>query len=126
MIKTYKILIVDDESSIVETFKEKLLLEKFDVISASDGKEGLEKALKEHPDLILLDLLMPLIDGLSMLKELRKDNWGKDVAVIILTNLDDNKKVAEIVKEGTYDYLIKTDWEINDIVEKIKQKLDIV
>jgi len=123
MTKVYRILIVDDDFSVIEILQEKLISEKFDVISANDGIDGLKKSLKEKPDLILLDLLMPSGDGLTMLRELRKDEWGKEVPVMVLTNLEDNQKIAEIIKEGAFDYLIKTDWKISDIVAKIKKKL---
>jgi len=90
---------------------------------AQSAEIGIKLALRNHPDLILLDLLMPKMDGMSMLKELRKDSWGKGVKVIILTNLSDAEKIDEALKQGTYDYLVKKDWNISEVIEKVKASL---
>lgn len=118
--------IVEDEPSLIEALRNKLNKEGFSVLEARNGKIGLDLALKERPDLILLDIIMPVMDGLTMLQELRKkDEWGKNVPVIILTNLSDDKKVMEAVKEGSYDYLIKSDWSINEVISKVRERLKI-
>ena len=78
-------------------------------------------ALKEHPDLILLDLIMPIMDGMKVLDKLRKDEWGKGVKVILLTNLSDTDKEAECRDQYNCDYLIKSDWKIDDIVKRVDQ-----
>ena len=122
------ILIVEDEETLVKILEEKLVIENFKVISASDGEEGLNLALDKHPDLILLDILMPKVDGLAMLKKLREDSWGAEVQVIILTNISDPAKVSEgmsVGPEGNYEYLIKSNWSLDQIVARIKQKLEI-
>ena len=126
--KKILILVVEDEEILSRTLAEKLEGEGFDVVSAFDGEEGLQKALTEHPDLILLDLLMPKVDGLTMLKKLREDPWGMHATVIILTNVSDPAKVAEGMNtgtDGTYEYLVKSNWSLDDIVARIKQKLEI-
>jgi two-component system response regulator MprA len=126
--KKILILVVEDEVIIARTLEERLMAEGFDVIKGSDGDEGLKLALSEHPDLILLDLLMPRVDGLTMLKNLRGDSWGAGAAVIILTNVSDLNKVAEGMKaglDGTYEYLVKSNWSLDEVVSKIKQKLEI-
>ena len=120
-----KILITDDDYALMKAYKNKFESEGFEVLSAQNGNEGLEIALKEHPDIILLDVIMPEMDGLSMLKKLRKDDWGKDVLVILLTNLDDTRKVFEAMKEGTYDYLVKSEWKLDDIVKKVNEKIGL-
>lgn len=122
------ILIVEDEEILVKTLEEKLIVENFDVVKALDGEEGLRLAIKKHPDLILLDLLMPKVDGLTMLKKLREDPWGLQANVIILTNISDPDKVAEGMStgpSGTYEYLIKSNWSLDEVVARIKQKLEI-
>jgi DNA-binding response OmpR family regulator len=126
--KNTLILIVEDEEILAGTLEKKLDTENFEVVKASDGEEGLRLALDRHPDLILLDLLMPKIDGLAMLKKLREDSWGLHADVIILTNISDPDKVAEGMNtgpEGTYEYLIKSNWSLDEIVSRIKQKLEI-
>jgi DNA-binding response OmpR family regulator len=132
MIKLNKkvlILVVEDEEILARTLEEKLISEGFDVLKAVDGGEGLQIALTEHPDLILLDLLMPKVDGLTMLKKLREDPWGSKAVVMILTNVSDPAKVAEGMNlggnDGTYEYLVKTNWSLEDVVSRIKQKLEI-
>jgi two-component system, OmpR family, alkaline phosphatase synthesis response regulator PhoP len=118
-----KILIVEDERTILGPLTKKLEKEGFDVQQAPDGEIGLRTALQKRPDLILLDIVMPEMDGMTMLENLRTDTWGRDVPVVILTNLDDGKKVAEATKHGSFDYLVKSDWSVSDVVDKIKQKL---
>jgi DNA-binding response OmpR family regulator len=121
------ILVTEDEKSIRSALNIKLINEGFEVLEAKNGEEGLEIALSEHPDLILLDLLMPQIDGMTMLKELRKDSWGKTVPVIILTNLSSadeeiNRNITEL--EPTY-YFVKTEKKLEEIIEKIKERLGL-
>ena len=67
---------------------------------------------------------MPKMDGISMLQELRKDEWGKDAKIIILTNLSDKENVSHALEEGVYDYLIKSDWKLEDLVKRINDKLE--
>jgi DNA-binding response OmpR family regulator len=125
--KNKLLLIVEDEDILVRTMSEKLTAEGFEVVKAYDGLQGLNIAESEHPDLILLDLLMPNMDGMSMLRELRKDHWGKRVPVIILTNLSgsDEQRLKDIVDlEPTY-YFVKADKSMSEIVEKIREKLKI-
>lgn len=117
------ILIVEDEDAMRKSLFFSLKKAGFEVYEASDGEEGLRLALEKHPDLILLDLLMPKKDGFEMLKELRQDNWGEDVPVIILTNLSGSEYVAETIERGVYDHLIKTDWNIDDVVNVVAEKL---
>jgi DNA-binding response OmpR family regulator len=120
-----KILIVEDEEEIVEPLKKKLLDEGFLVYVANDGQEGLSKAKDEHPDLILLDITMPIMNGIEMLKILRDDGWGKSAKVIILTNLEFNIKASDAFKYGVYEYLVKSNWNLADIVGKIKSELNM-
>jgi len=117
------ILIIDDEKELREVLEEKLKREGFKTHTARDGQEGLMVALKEKPDLILLDVVMPKIDGISMLQELRKDEWGKTVQVIFLTVVEDPRTLARAVELGGYEYFVKTDWDIDEIVKKVKEKV---
>lgn len=118
-----KILIVEDESALSGAISEKLKHNKFKVLVAADGRAGLILAEKEKPDLILLDLLMPVMDGLSMLKELRANEWGQHIPVIIMTNFSDMDKTAAALEYGVHDYLVKSDWKLEDIVKKVNEKL---
>lgn len=117
------ILIVEDDLDLLEVLRKKFTMEKFEVLQAPDGKIGLEEAFRSHPDLVLLDIVMPVMDGMTMLRKLREDSWGKTAAVILLTNLSDESKVAEAMKHGVYEYLVKADWNIGDVVKKVRAKL---
>lgn len=119
-----KILIVEDEAPLRNAVSDILSFEGFAVFQAKNGQEGLDIALAEHPDLILLDLMMPVMDGLTMLEKLREDkDWGKNASVILLTNINDPDKVAQATEAGSYDFLVKSDWNIEDVVRKIKTRL---
>jgi len=121
-----KILIVEDEIDLREALVDKLGREEFETSGAKDGEEGLEMALRDHPDLILLDIVMPKMDGMTMLKKLREENeWGKKVPVILLTNLSatDEKIIKAMVENEPSYYLVKSDWKIGDVVKKVKETL---
>jgi len=119
------ILIIEDESSLAKDLSMKLEEKEFETLISYDGEDGLRTALEKKPDLILLDLLMPTMDGLTFLKELRKDTWGAKAPVIVLTNFGaDMSRVAEVLDSNVTDYLIKTDLSLGQIVKKIKDKLE--
>ena len=118
-----KILIVDDEKLIVQVLTQKLQEAGFSTEAAFDGEEALSKVNQSKPDLILLDIIMPKLDGISMLKRLKADEKTKDIPVIILTNLYSDKKVVEAIKSGGTDYLIKVDYTLPEIVERITKRL---
>ena len=118
-----KLLVIDDEATLSNVLVDKFNQEGFVVRAATNGLEGLNMALKEHPDLILLDIIMPVMDGMTMLAKLRKDPWGKTAKVILLTNLSDAVKVNESINQGVRDYLIKCDWTLDDIVKKVNDRL---
>jgi DNA-binding response OmpR family regulator len=102
---------------------EKFQREGFTVFEADNGKVGLELALKEKPEIILLDVVMPVMDGVTMLKLLREDRWGKTAKVVMLTNLNDSEEVLESLKAQAYDYLIKANWKLEDLVGLVRGKL---
>jgi DNA-binding response OmpR family regulator len=118
-----KVLIVEDEEAILEALEAKFTAEKFKVARAKNGLEGLDVFSSFKPDLILLDILMPIMDGVTMLKKLRASEKGKKVPVIILTNLSDDEKVAEALAAGSHEYLVKSNWKIDDVVKKVKEKI---
>jgi len=118
-----KILIVEDEKSLSEALKAKLEKEGFDVDVASNGALGLVLAKEKKPNLIILDILMPIMDGLTMLDELKKDEQVKGIPVLVLTNLSDDETMSKALQNNTFDFLVKSDWPLEAIVEKIKEKL---
>jgi|SRR3989344_1260161 len=118
-----KILLIDDNRELSKVLINALYNENLTILEAHNGEEGLAIAFKEHPDLILLDIVMPKMNGITMLQRLRKDNWGKSAQVIILTNLTDAKKINLATAEGVYDFLVKGDWSLEELLSKIKNKL---
>ncbi|MCB9812447.1 response regulator [Candidatus Nomurabacteria bacterium] len=114
------ILLVEDEADIREAMSEAIADAGFTVLTAENGKAGLETALEKHPDLILLDIVMPIMDGHEMLEHLRQDAWGKKVKVIMLTAMDDVQNIAGAHEGSITDYLIKAHSSLEDIVAKVK------
>ncbi len=121
--KRPKILIVEDDEPLVEVLSERFDNENFDVLIAKDGAQALLTALEKQPDVILLDIVMPQLDGLSMLKKLRTYENGKNIRVIVMTNLSDSKEVHEALANGAHDFLVKSDWAIADLVESVRNQL---
>lgn len=119
-----KVLVVDDDESLNTVLVDKLNLSGFEAKGAVDGEDGLKKALDFHPDITLLDLIMPKMGGLDMLKELRKDPWGKDTKVIILTLIEKVDSIAEAVDSNVFGYLVKTNYSLDEIVKKIHKFID--
>lgn len=120
-----EILIVEDEPAMLLALNDTLTRQGFSVAQARNGVEGLEIGLRDHPDLILLDIIMPKMDGMTMLSKLREDAWGKGAKVMILTNLSDEEKVEESKKQNVFDYLVKTEWTLSDITRKIRDRLGL-
>ena len=126
--KTQKtVLIVEDEKSLRSAMADILRLKGFLPLEAKNGLEGVKIALSEHPDMILLDLIMPEMDGMTALKKIREDSWGAHAPVIILTNVSatSEKIVEDMVTHKPINYLIKSDWKIHDVVDKISGLLKI-
>ena len=121
-----KVLVVEDETPLRDALESKFELDGFSVTVAQDGEEGLKLALKNHPDMILLDIIMPKMDGLTMLKQLRENAWGKTVKVIIITNLASWDETHKAVNYNIHEYLVKSDWKIEDVVKMVKKKLDVL
>lgn len=124
--KEIKVLIVEDEAVINKVYTEGMIDEGFTAISAMNGKDGLDMALKEKPDIILLDILMPVMDGLEMMQKLRDANsYGKSVPIILLTNLSasEDKIMSAITKNEPAYYLVKSDWNLSDVVDKVRERL---
>ena len=117
------ILLIEDEHALREPMRDKLTLGGFLVLEAKNGEEGLAMALREHPDLILLDILMPVMDGMTMLAKLREDAWGKDAHVLMMTNLSDNEHVGKAMANGAFEYFVKSDWPIAELVKLVGDKL---
>lgn len=115
-----KILLIEDDKFLCRAYKDGLERAGFEVSFASDGKEGLEKIKSEKPDLILLDLILPVKGGFEILEELKMEGNPKDAPVIILSNLGQESDVERGKALGAVDYLIKSDWSMKKVIEKVK------
>jgi two-component system, OmpR family, alkaline phosphatase synthesis response regulator PhoP len=117
-----KILLVEDEIPYIKLLRDQLTQNGFTVVEAKDGKEGLEMAKKEKPDLILLDIRMPTMDGMTMLSLLRKEESEKKTKVIILSNFEpDSKIISQVIKTKPTYFCIKSTIKLNDLISIIKE-----
>jgi DNA-binding response OmpR family regulator len=122
--KANKILIIEDDSFISDMYKIKLESEGFDVNVAPDGIQGLEEVEKWHPDLILLDVVMPKMDGFTVLQNLKQQPAVQSIPVVMLTNLGQRDSVEKGLKLGAEDYIIKAHFTPMEVVEKVKNFLN--
>ncbi len=119
----HKILIVEDDKFVRELIFQKLTEEKFDVAAAKDGEEGVEKVKSIKPDLILLDLILPGIDGFEVISKVRENKETGSIPIIILSNLGEKGDVDRGIKLGANDYMIKAHFTPKEIVEKVREIL---
>ncbi len=118
------LLIVEDDKTLMEALKEKFSVKDFSILEAMDAESAVDVALKNHPDLILLDIILPRGNGVMAMDKIREDNWGKNVPIIILSNLNPNDRmVSEVVREQPAYYLLKAETPIDDVLEKVKEVL---
>lgn len=118
-----KILVVEDDSFLAGMYLTKFGLEGFDVELASDGKEAVKKAGEWMPDMILLDIVMPIMDGFAVLEKIRADKVTKEIPIILLTNLGQKSDVERGLALGASDYLIKAHFMPGEVIEKVKRYL---
>ena len=120
-----KILVVEDEAVLQKTMVEFLSKEGFNAMGASDGEKGIQMAKKEKPDLILLDIIIPLKDGFEVLAEIRAENALENTPVILLTNLDNPENVQKAFEFGVSTYLVKSNYTLEDIAKKVRTALSM-
>ena len=117
-----KILIIDDDPFIVDMYVIKLRDEHFDIETAHNGKEGLEKIKEYKPDVVLLDVVMPVLDGFGLLEAIRTEN-DRPYKIVLLTNLGQKEDVERGMHLGVSDYLVKANFTPSEVVAKIKALL---
>ena len=118
-----KILVVDDDINIIKTLRDRLEINGYKVVTACDGKEGLQKALTDKPDIILLDIMMPIMSGHEMLEHLRKAAESGEISVIMLTTSCQTQDIVRAKACGIDDYIVKP-FDMNVLLEKIKNILE--
>jgi len=120
-----KILVVEDEQAIADMYRIKLENDKFDVKTAPNGKLGLELSEQWKPDLVLLDLMMPIMSGPQMLEKMRSTDWGKDMPVIIISNLGIERSDVDLGKYKVKAYIVKALYTPKEIVAEVKKHLKV-
>lgn len=119
------ILLIEDDESLVVTYKAKFEQEGFTLSVEKNGEEGLRNALTHHPDLILLDIKMPKMDGMTVMKKLREDKWGGKVPIIIITNFDiKDDRIPEVLANNPAYYLLKADTTLEEMVDRVREVLE--
>jgi CheY-like chemotaxis protein len=119
--KDYKILIIDDEQAILKMYSASLF--DYNVVTANNGEEGLKLSKSEKPDIIFLDIIMPKMNGLDVLKRLKEDDNTKDIPVILLTNLPEPASKDKAMSLGAYGYFVKVEYEPYKLAEATKKIL---
>ncbi|PJB09085.1 response regulator [bacterium (Candidatus Gribaldobacteria) CG_4_9_14_3_um_filter_36_15] len=118
-----KILIIEDDKFLRELIVRKLSQENFDVVEAIDGEDGIKKVKETIPDLLLLDLILPGIDGFEVLSKIKEEPATASIPVIILSNLGQREDIERGLKLGAVDYLVKAHFTPNEIIEKVKEQI---
>lgn len=119
-----RILIVEDDSFVMDIYQTKLGQSDYEVTGAANGLEALKKMEEGSFDLVLLDIIMPYMDGLEVLKKIKADEKNKNLPIILLTNLSQKEEVDKGLGLGANDYLIKSHFTPSEVLEKIKTYLD--
>ncbi len=118
-----KILFIEDELALQKSLGELLKSQNFEVVSAIDGETGVNLALEEKPDLILLDLILPKLHGLQVLERIKANPETKKIPVIILTNLEGAKDVEKALELGATTYLVKANYDLDELVQRINKAI---
>ncbi len=118
-----RILVVDDEPNIVQTLQDRLEMNEYEVFTAGNGREGLKRFEDERPHVILLDVIMPIMDGHEMLEVLRKQPGGQNVSVIMLTARSQSQDIARANACGIDDYIVKP-FDLSELLEKIESVVE--
>jgi two-component system, chemotaxis family, chemotaxis protein CheY len=116
---TKKILVADDDKLILESLAAMLKNAGHAVLQAQDGQQALELALREHPDLVITDVHMPVLDGITMVETLRQDQWGQGVPVIVLSNDEGTDSINQALASGVTVYLSKANLDPELLSEQI-------
>jgi len=118
-----KIVVAEDDKLISNSLSDALKAEGYESIPAYDGEEAIAKIVETKPDLVLLDIMMPKKDGISVLREIKANPETERTAVVVLTNIGDVETISKIVEAGGADYLLKSDQSVDDIIRKVKEVL---
>ncbi|KKQ41338.1 MAG: Two component transcriptional regulator, winged helix family [Candidatus Magasanikbacteria bacterium GW2011_GWA2_37_8] len=119
------VFLVEDDAFLSDIYSKKFTMEGFKVVTADNGEKGLADIKKKMPDIVLLDILLPKLDGFAVLEKLKADPATKDIPVILLTNLGQKDDVDKGLQGGAVDYLIKAHFKPSEVVDKVKKVLQL-
>jgi two-component system, OmpR family, alkaline phosphatase synthesis response regulator PhoP len=114
------VLIVEDDENILDLYATAFTQAGIEVLKAKNGLEGVELALKHHPDAILMDIMMPVMHGHKAVEKIRLDSWGKNAKIIFLTNMSDAENVFLAVEQGSEEYIIKSNTPVKEVVNQTR------
>lgn len=120
-----KIAIIEDDQVISQMYRMKFEADEFEVQVADNGRDGVELVEHMQPDLILLDMQMPVMDGAEALKEIRSHDWGKTIPVIVLTNMGEEEAPKNLHSLGIHSYIVKADLTPRQVVDRVKTALKL-
>jgi CheY-like chemotaxis protein len=119
-----KILLIEDDRVIAKAYGEQLVRTGYSVAYAYDGLTGVQKSKKSKPDLILLDLILPRLDGISVMKKIMSDPETAHIPIIVLSNLSTSDKISQVLEAGSTTFLVKSNHSLEDVVRKVKETLE--
>lgn len=120
-----KVLIIEDEDVLRNVLAKKLEKEGYDVIVAADGEKGMENVRSEHPDIVLLDIMLPKKNGYQILEEMHDDEELKKIPVLVISNSGQPVEVKKLLELGACDYLVKADFEPGEVIDKMRTCLGV-
>ncbi len=123
--KKKKVVLVEDDPTLLRSLKDIFSMEDIVLLTASDGESAYTMIEKEMPDLVLLDVVLPKMDGMTLLRKLRSEERFKNLPVMMLTNKDDMETVGDSIEGGVQDFLVKYEWKLEAIVARAKERLGI-
>lgn len=118
-----KILVIEDDKFLRDLLSRKLKEEKFQIVTAIDGEEGLKKVQEERPSLVLLDLILPGINGFDVLKKIKENPAISKISIIVLSNLGQKEDINRALKLGADDFLVKAHFTLDEITQRVKKYL---
>jgi len=118
-----RMLIIEDDTFIMDMYRTKFEMADYEVLMAEDGNKGIKMIKENKPDIVILDVVMPQMDGFEVLKTIKKDSNLKDIPVILLTNLGQKENIEDGLKLGADDYVIKAHFTPEEVVGKVEKVL---
>jgi len=118
-----KVLVVEDEQLIADLLQKKLIKEGYYAFAAGDGEAALQQIREERPDIVLLDIVLPRMNGFEVLAELRKDEELRKIPVIIISNSGQQAEIEKAKEVGVRDWLVKTEFDPKEVLEKVQKQI---